>query len=101
MLINETNMHTPFGMSSTAVGGRRRRRSRSSRTSRRMKTRRTKTRRIKTRRSRKGSRRMRRNKRKYYGGVNPTYSAYSVGDTLYRSESALANPPPIKKIDLF
>jgi hypothetical protein len=94
MLINETNMHTPFGMSSTAVGGRRRRRTRS----RRLRTRRTRTRRTRTRRSRKGSRRMR---KKYYGGVNPTYSSYSVGDTLYRSESALANPPPIKRIDLF
>jgi hypothetical protein len=97
MLINEDNSHVAsFGMSSTAVGGRRRRRigrlrktkrSRSSRSSKRMR----------------GSRRMRtkRNRRKYRGGVNPTYSAYSVGDNLSRSESALATPPPIKKIDLF
>lgn len=66
--INPMNSHTRMGFSSTAVGGRRRRR--------RTKTRRTKTRRTKRRTRKMKSKRHR--KRRQRGGLNPTYRSYSA-----------------------
>lgn len=75
--INPLGTHTsgiPF--SSTAVGGKRRRKMRKTRTKkmriRRTRTRRTRTRKIKLSKSKKYK------KRRQHGGLNPTYQSYSA-----------------------
>ena len=92
MHINKPAYHTAsFGVSSTAVGGRRRRhKTRTKRVRRRTRT---------SHRRNKGRKTYRR--RRMRGGNNPTYSAYSVGGVLSPSEVGLANPPPISRIDLY
>jgi hypothetical protein len=99
-LINKDNSHTSqIGFSSTSVGGKRHRmRSRRTRSNRTRRSRRTRS---NKRRTRSNRRRTSKSKRKQRGGinVNPTYSSYStVGESLSRSESALASTPSISKM---